>query len=87
MYFAEFFIRNFAYCDFFLLQFWCTEKKLYISFAIFFSTMNVNNKFENISFLKKSKIFSDRTFGFLYSVLGKLQCFAMNSAHGKSKAT
>ena len=28
MYFAKFFIRNFAYWEFFVLQFWCTEKKL-----------------------------------------------------------
>ena len=28
MYFAKFFIRNFAYYEFFVLQFWCTEKKL-----------------------------------------------------------
>ena len=51
MYFAKFFIRNFAYCQLF-------------RFAIFFSAMNVNTKFEDVSFLKKSKIFSDRTFGF-----------------------
>ena len=28
MYFAKFFIRNFIYCEFFVLQFWCMEKKL-----------------------------------------------------------
>ena len=28
MHFAKFFIRNFAYCEFFVLQFLCTEKKL-----------------------------------------------------------
>ena len=28
MYFAKFFIRNFTYCEFFVLQFWCREKKL-----------------------------------------------------------
>ena len=58
MYFAKFFIRNFAYCDFFVLQF-------------SFSAMNVNTKFENVSFLKKNTIFSDRTFEFFYSLLVK----------------
>ena len=50
----------------------CDEKvKIVNFFCVFFSAMNVNTKFENVSFLKKSKIFSDRTFGFLYSLLGK----------------
>ena len=48
MYFAEFFIRNFAYCEFFC-------------FALF---VYIKKK------LKKSKIFCDRTFGFLSSLLG-----------------
>ena len=68
MYFANFFIRNFAYCEFSLFgNFGVRKKKLLIFFRFFFSAMNVNTKFENVSFLKKSKIFSDRTFGFLYS--------------------
>ena len=36
-------------------KFWSTEKKLLIFFAIFFLTMYVNTKFENVSFLKKVK--------------------------------
>ena len=73
MYIAEIVIRNFAYCDFFCFAILVYGKKncRYIFFAIFFSAMNVNTKFENVSFLKKSKIFSDRTFGFLYSLSGK----------------
>ena len=59
-------LRNFFFdilliANLFVLQFRCTEKKLLIFFAIFLSAMNVNTKFENFSFLKKSKIFSDRT--------------------------
>ena len=61
----KFFIRNFAYCEFFVLQYWSTEKKLSIFFAIFFSAINVNTKFENVYFLKKSEIFSNPTFGYL----------------------
>ena len=33
------------------------KKKLEISFAIFFSAINMNTKFENVSFLKKKKKF------------------------------
>ena len=72
MYFAKFFIRNFAYCEFFcfvILVYGKNNCKFFLRF--FFSAMNVNTKFENVSFLKKSKIFSDRTFGFLYSLSGK----------------
>ena len=76
--FANFFciwcLRNNVFCGIllFVLQFWCMEKKnKKIFFAIFFSATNVNTKFENFSFPKKSKIFSDRTFGFLYSLLRK----------------
>ena len=36
MYFAKFFIRNFASCEFFVLQFWCTEKKIVHFFLRFF---------------------------------------------------
>ena len=39
---------------------------------IFFSAMNVNTKFENVSFLKKSKIFSDRTYGFCLLTIRKI---------------
>ena len=59
-------MRIFLCCNFGL-----RKKNFLIFFAIFFSAINVNTKFENVSFLKKSKIFSDRTFGFLYSLLGK----------------
>ena len=69
MYFAKIYIRSFAYCEVFVLQFWCTGKKIFLQF--FFLAMNLNTKFENVSFLKKSKFFSDRTFGFIYSLLGK----------------
>ena len=34
MYFAKFYIRNFAYCEFFVLQFWCTENKIVNFFYI-----------------------------------------------------
>ena len=71
MYFAKFFIRNFAYCEFFCFAILMYDKKIVNFFCVFFSAMNVNTKFKNVSFLKKSKIFSDRTFGFLYSLLGK----------------
>ena len=66
MYFAKFLIQNFAYCEFFCFAILVYGKKIVNFFAIFFSAMNVNTKFENFSFLKKSKIFSDRTFEFLY---------------------
>ena len=36
MYFAKFYIRNFAYCVVFVLQFWCTEKKIVNFFYNFF---------------------------------------------------
>ena len=49
MCFAKFFIRNFG-----------VRKKIVNFCAIFFSAMNVNAKFENFCFLKKSKIVSDR---------------------------
>ena len=64
MYFAKFYIRNFGYCEFFVFQFWCIEKKNCKLFCNFFSAMNVNTKFENVSFLKKSKIFSFSHFPF-----------------------
>ena len=68
MYFAKFFIRNFAYCEFFCFAILVyRKKKKFFFFAIFFSAMNVNAKYENVSFLKKSKVFSDRTFRFRYS--------------------
>ena len=88
MYFPKFFIRNFAYCEFVrfaILMYGKKNCKFFLRF--FFSAMNANTKFENCSFLKKSKIFSDRTFGFLYSLLGKQQCFAMKGAQEKSKTT
>ena len=47
-------------------------KKIVNFFAIFFSAMNVNTKFENVSFLKKSEIFSDRTFGFFLLTIRKI---------------
>ena len=65
--FAKFFIGNFAYCEFFcfvILVYGKKNCKFFLRF--FFWAMNVNTKFENVSFLKKSKIFSDRTFEFLY---------------------
>ena len=68
--FAKFFIRNFAYREFLRYAILVYGKKIVYFFAIFLA-MDVNTKFENVSFLKKSKIFSDRTFGFLYSLLGK----------------
>ena len=69
MYFAKFFIRNFAYCEFFCFAILVYGKKIVNFFCdLFFSD---DTKFGNVSFLKKSKIFSDRTFGFLYSLLGK----------------
>ena len=71
MYFEKFCIGNFAYWEFYCFAILVHGKKMYTFFAIFFSAMNVNTKFENVFFLKKSKIFSDRTFGFLYSLLGK----------------
>ena len=71
MYIAKFFIRNFATCEFFCSEILVYGKKIVNFFAIFFSAMNVNTKFENVSVLKKNKIFSGRTFGFLYSLLGK----------------
>ena len=71
MYVAKKFIRNFAYCKFFCFAILVNGQKIVNFFAMFFSAMNVNTKFENFSFLIKSKIFSDRTFGFLYSLLGK----------------
>ena len=86
MYFTKFFIRNFAYCEFFCFAI-LVYGKIIVNFCDFFLGMNVNTKFENVSFLKKSKIFSARTFEFLYSLLGKKQCFAMNSAQEKSKST
>ena len=68
-------LRNFLFeillvANFFVLQFWCAEKKLYIFLRFFFQqwTWIPNLK---MCLLKKSKIFSDRTFGFLYSLLGK----------------
>ena len=65
--FCEIFIWNFAYCELFCFAILVQgKKKLWIFFAIFFSAMNVNTKFEIFYFLKKSKIFSDSTFGFLY---------------------
>ena len=65
MYFAKFFIRNFRYCEFFCFAISVYGKKIVnFVFAIFFSAMNVNAKFENVSFLERSKIFSDRTFGY-----------------------
>ena len=72
MYYAKFFIHTFAYCEFFCFAILVYGKKIVKFFCdFFFSAMNVNTKFENVSFLKKRKIFSDRTFGFLYSLLGK----------------
>ena len=55
MYFAEFFIRNFAYCDFFCFAILVSEKKIVNFFCDFFPAMNVNTKFENVSFLKTVK--------------------------------
>ena len=71
MYFAKFFIRNFDYCEFFRFALLEYGKKIVNIFAIFFSAMNVNTKFVNFFSLKKTEIFSDRTFRFLYSLLGK----------------
>ena len=84
--FAHFFciwcLRNNVFCGIFYSKFCLLRFFLFCNFGVgkknytfffrfFFSAMNVNNKFENFSLLKKSKIFSDRTFGFLYSLLGK----------------
>ena len=55
MYFAKFFIRNFAYSEFFCFVILVYEKKKVNFFCDFFSAMNVNTKFENFSFLKKVK--------------------------------
>ena len=56
MYFAKFFIRIFAYCEFFCFAIVVYGKKnCKFFFVIFFSTMNMNTKFENVSFLKKVK--------------------------------
>ena len=70
-------LRNFLFeilliANVFVLQFWCTEKKIENFFCDFFSAMNVNTKFDNFSFLKKSKIFSDRTFGFFLLTIRKI---------------
>ena len=55
-YFAKFFIRNFAYCEFFCFEILVYGKKNCKFFLrFFFSAMNVNTKFENVSFLKKVK--------------------------------
>ena len=55
MYFAKFPIQNFACCEFFCFAILVYGKKNCDFFAIFFSAMNVNTKFENVSFLKKVK--------------------------------
>ena len=72
MYFAKFFIVNFAYCKLFCFcNFGVRKKNCKFFLRFFFSALNVSTEVENFSFLKKSKIFSDRIFGFLYSLLGK----------------
>ena len=58
-------MRIFLFCNF------GVRKKNCKFFLRVFSAMNLNTKFENVSFQKISKIFSDRTFRFLYSLLGK----------------
>ena len=62
-------VSEIFYSKFCLLRICCFAILVYGKFL--FSAMNVNTKFGNVSFLKKSKIFSDRTFGFLYSLLRK----------------
>ena len=83
--FANFFciwcLRNNVFCGIFYSKFCLLRFLLFCNFGVrkknckffcdFFSAMNVNTKFENVSFLKKSKIFSNRTFKFLHSLLGK----------------
>ena len=84
MYFAKFFIRNFAYCEFFCFAILVYGKKSKFFLQFFFSATNVNTKFENFSFLKKSKMFSDRTFGFLYPYYSL--SFSLFLSKGASKA-
>ena len=83
--FANFFcircVHNNVFCEIFHSKFWLLRifrfailaygKKIVNFFCGFFLAINVNTKFKKLSFLKKSEISSDRTFGFLYSLLGK----------------
>ena len=74
--FAKFFIRNFAYCEFFCFAILVYRKK-YCKFFLrfFFSAMNDNTKFENVSFLKKSKISLIVLLDFVFFMLNYFRFF------------
>ena len=69
MYFAKLFIRNFAHCDFLCFAILVYGKKNF--FCDFFFSDEREYQIWKCLFSDKRKIFSDRTFGFLYSLLGK----------------
>ena len=55
MYFANFVIRNFAYCEFFVLQFWCTEKNCQFFLQFFFQRWTWIPNLKMFLFWKKVK--------------------------------
>ena len=57
MYFAKSFIRNFAHCEFFFLQFWCTGKNCKFFLQFFFQRWTWILNLKRFLFWKKVKIF------------------------------
>ena len=64
MYFAKFFIQNFAW-EFFCFAILVYGKKIVNFFCDFFFSDEREYQIWKCFFSEKSKIFSDRTFGFL----------------------